>query len=164
RFSVFARSASLEQADPVCGPPADIGGDVVDRLDQLADQSLLRRLPDFDEPRFLMLQTIRDFAIERLEEMGESHRIRDRHVEAFIALALAAQPHLFGPQRREWLDRLEMDHDNVRAALDWCLESGIARQGRRLGGVFWRFWQMRGHIHEGRARLARVLAMPDSHH
>jgi len=162
RFSVFARGGSLAQADPVCGPPGDVGGDTVDRLDQLAEQSLLRRLPDFDEPRFLMLQTIRDFAIERLEESGESHTIRDRHVEAFIALAQAAQPHLFGPQRREWLDRLEIDHDNVRAALDWSLESSNARQALRLAGVFWRFWQMRGHIHEGRARLARVLAMPDS--
>src|SRR5438874_7584799 len=124
RFSVFARGGSLAQADPVCGPPGDVGGDTVDRLDQLAEQSLLRRLPDFDEPRFLMLQTIRDFAIERLEESGESHTIRDRHVEAFIALAQKGEPHLFGPARREWLDRLEIDHDNFRAALDWCLESG----------------------------------------
>src|SRR5439155_1376742 len=146
RFSVFARGGSLAQADPVCGPPGDVGGDTVDRLDQLAEQSLLRRLPDFDEPRFLMLQTIRDFAIERLEESGESHTIRDRHVEAFIALAQAAQPHLFGPQRREWLDRLEIDHDNVRAALDWSLESSNARQALRLAGVFWRFWEMRGTI------------------
>src|SRR6202011_4615201 len=68
RVSVFARGGNLEQVEPVCGPSADIGADVVDALDQLADQSLLRRLPDFDEPRFLMLQTIRDFAAERLVE------------------------------------------------------------------------------------------------
>src|SRR2546423_10312291 len=70
RFSVFARGGSLAQADPVCGPPGDVGGDTVDRLDQLAEQSLLRRLPDFDEPRFLMLQTIRDFPLERPQQNG----------------------------------------------------------------------------------------------
>jgi predicted ATPase/class 3 adenylate cyclase len=163
RFSVFARGGSLEQLEPVCGPIGDIGSEVVEALDQLADQSLLRRVPDFDEPRFLMLQTIREFATERLAESGEAGTIRNRHVEAFIALAQQAEPNLFGPHRREWLDRLEIDHDNFRAALDWCLDSGHTRLAMRLAGVFWRFWQMRGHIHEGRARLVRVLGMPNSH-
>jgi tetratricopeptide (TPR) repeat protein len=162
RVSVFARGGNLEQLEPVCGPVEDVGGDVLYGLDWLADQSLLRRLPEFDEPRFLMLQTIRDFAIERLEESGEAGAIRDRHVEAFITLATSAESHLFGPNRREWLDRLEIDHDNFRAALDWCLESGNARQAMRLAGAFWRFWQMRGHIHEGRARMANILGLPKS--
>src|SRR5439155_1600479 len=69
RFSVFARGGSLEQVESVCGPPDDIGGDVIDMLDQLADQSLVRRLPDFSEPRFLMLQTIREFMAEQLEAL-----------------------------------------------------------------------------------------------
>jgi len=162
RFSVFARGGNLEEVEAVCGPADDVGGDIVDSLDQLADQSLLRRLPDFDEPRFLMLQTIRDFAAERLEESGEAHRIRDRHLEAFIALARQAQPHLFGPRRKEWLDRLEEDHDNFRAALEWAIAAGKAQQAMSLSGLFWRFWQMRGHIHEGRSRMKAVLAMPDS--
>jgi tetratricopeptide (TPR) repeat protein len=162
RFSVFARGGNLAEAEPVCGPEDDIGGDIVDSLDQLADQSLLRRLPDFDEPRFLMLQTIRDFAAERLEESGEAQLIRDRHLEAFIALAQQAQPQLFGPHRKEWLDRLEEDHDNFRAALEWAIAAGKAQQAMRLGGLFWRFWQMRGHIHEGRSRMKAVLAMPNS--
>src|SRR5207245_7795930 len=110
RFSVFPRGGSLEQLEPVCGPPEDLGGEVVEALDQLADQSLLRRVPDFDEPRFLMLQTIREFAAERLEASGEAGAIRNRHVQAFTALAQQAEPNLFGPQRREWLDRLEIDH------------------------------------------------------
>jgi predicted ATPase/class 3 adenylate cyclase len=160
RFSVFARGGNLEQAEQVCGPAEDVGGDIVDSLDQLADQSLLRRLPDFDEPRFLMLQTIRDFAMERLEESGEAHRIRDRHLEAFIALAQQAQPHLFGPRRKEWLDRVEEDHDNFRAALDWTVASGDARRAMELSTGMWRFWQMRGHLYEGRRRMAEVLAMP----
>jgi len=162
RVSVFARGGNLEQLESVCGPAADVGGDVLDALDQLADQSLLRRLPDFDEPRFLMLQTIRDFAAERLDESGEAQLIRERHLEAFIALARQAQPELYGPKRKEWLDRLEEDHDNFRAALEWAIAAGKAQQAMRLSGLFWRFWQMRGHIHEGRARLKAVLAMPDS--
>ena len=92
RFSVFARGGSLEQVESVCGPPDDIGGDVIDMLDQLADQSLVRRLPDFSEPRFLMLQTIREFAAEQLEQSDEAAAIKDRHVQAFIALVQQARP------------------------------------------------------------------------
>jgi len=162
RFAVFARGGSLEQAEAVCGPPEEIGGEVVDTLDQLADQSLLRRLPDFDEPRFLMLQTIREFASERLEQSGEAAAVKDRHVQACIALAEQAQPYLFGSQRKAWLDRLEMEHDNDRAALDWTIASGDARNAMTLSADLWRFWQMRGHLDEGRARVAQVLAMPKS--
>jgi predicted ATPase/class 3 adenylate cyclase len=162
RFSVFARGGSLEQLEPVCGPAEDVGADVVDALDQLADQSLLRRLPDFDEPRFLMLQTIRDFAVERLEESGEAHVIRDHHLKAFITLAQEAQSHLFGPRRKEWLDRLEEDHDNFRAALEWAVASGNVQQAMCLSGSFWRYWHMRGHIYEGLARLEQILALPKS--
>ena len=162
RVSVFARGGNLEQLEPVCGPVEDVGGDVLGALDWLAEQNLLRRLPDFDEPRFLMLQTIRDFAMERLEESGEANAIRDRHLAAFIALTQQAQPYLFGPQRKQWLDRLEEDHDNIRAALEWAVTSGNAQQAMRLSAAFWRFWQMRGHLHEGRRRMEEVLAMPGS--
>ena len=163
RFSVFARSGSLDQLEPVCGPSDEVDGDVVERLDQLADQSLLRRLPDFAEPRFLMLQTIREFAAECLTASGESPAIHDRHLLAFLALAEQAQPHVFGARRREWLDRLEVDFDNFRDALAWAIGSDDARSAMRLGTLLWRFWQMRGHLHEGRRRMAEVLAMPAGH-
>jgi predicted ATPase/class 3 adenylate cyclase len=163
RFSVFARGGSLEQLEAVCGPAEDLGGrEVIDVLDQLADQSLLRRVPEFAEPRFLMLQTIREFAGEKLEQSDEAAAVRDRHVQAFIALAEQAQPHLFGSQRKAWLDRLEMEHDNFRAALDWTVASRDARNAMKLSADLWRFWQMRGHLHEGRSRMAQVLAMPTS--
>jgi len=162
RFSVFARGGSLEQVESVCGPPDDIGGDVIDMLDQLADQSLVRRLPDFSEPRFLMLQTIREFAAERLERSDEAAAIKDRHVQAFIALVQQAQPYVFGSRRKEWLDRLEMEDDNLRAALDWTLATGDAKNAMLLSACLWRFWQMRGHIHEGRARVVAALALPKS--
>src|SRR3989442_14363133 len=162
RVSVSAGGGTSEQLEPVCGPVEDVGGDVLAGLDWLADQSLLRRLPDFDQPRFLMLQTIRDFAMERLEESGEAHAIHDRHLAAFTALAQQAQPHLFGPRRKEWLDRLEEHHDNLRAALDWAVASKDARSAMELSAGMWRFWQMRGHLHEGRRRMDGVLAMPNS--
>jgi len=162
RFSVFARGGSLEQVEAVCGPAQDVGGDVVDMLDQLADQSLVRRLPDFSEPRFLMLQTIREFAAEQLEQSDEAAAIKDRHVQAFIGLAQQAQPHVFGSRRKEWLDRLEMEDDNLRAALDWTLATGDAKNAMLLSACLWRFWQMRGHIHEGRARVVAALALPKS--
>jgi predicted ATPase/class 3 adenylate cyclase len=160
RFSVFARGAGLEQAEAVCGPADEAGTDVITGLDELADQSLLRRLPDFEEPRLIMLQTIREFAAERLEESEEGDLIRGRHAAAFAALAEGSEGRLFGEERKAQLDRLELDHDNFRAALDWCIAQGRTEQALLLGAALWRFWQMRGHLREGRARMEAVLALP----
>ena len=160
RFSVFARGANLEQAEAVCGPESELGVDVLSGLDELADQSLLRRMPDFDEPRLLMLQVIREYAAERLAESGEADAIRSRHAAAYRALAEAAAPNVFGSEQKKWLDRLEMDHDNFRAAFDWGVAHGDAQGGMALGAAFWRFWQMRGHLQEGRARLEAILSVP----
>jgi predicted ATPase/class 3 adenylate cyclase len=161
RFSVFARGAGLEEAEAVCSPGQEVGGDVIAGLEDLADQSLLRRMPDFDEPRLLMLQTIREFAAERLEASGEAELIRDRHAAAFAALAEGAQDRLFGDERKSLLDRLELDHDNLRAALDWCVSARRTEQALRLATAMWRFWQMRGHLREGRTRMEAVLALRD---
>jgi predicted ATPase len=162
RFSVFARGANFDQAEAVCGPPDEVGGDVLTGLDELADQSLIRRMPDFEEPRLLMLQTIREFAAERLGASAEAGQVRDRHVDVYCALAEAAAPNVFGDEQRIWLDRLERDHDNFRAAFDWCATTGDAERAMNLAALFWRFWQMRGHLHEGRTRLESILAMPSS--
>jgi predicted ATPase/class 3 adenylate cyclase len=162
RFSVFARGANLEQAETVCGPESELGVDVLSGLDELADQSLLRRMPDFDEPRLLMLQVMREYAAERLDESGEAPKIRDRHAAAYQELAEEAAPHLFGAEQKKWLDRLELDYDNFRAAFDWAQSKGDALRAMCLGSAFWRFWQMRGHLREGRARLEAVLSMPTS--
>jgi predicted ATPase/class 3 adenylate cyclase len=158
RFSVFARGASLEQAEAVCGG-SELGVDVLTGLDELADQSLLRRLPDYEEPRLVMLQVVREYAAEHLEESGEGATIKDRHAAAYQALAEAAAPRLFGPDRKQWLDRLELDHDNFRAAFDWAIANGDAARAMELGATFWRFWQMRGALREGRARMESILAL-----
>ncbi|TMG21470.1 MAG: adenylate/guanylate cyclase domain-containing protein [Chloroflexi bacterium] len=160
RFSVFARGAGLEQAGAVCGPAEEVGDDVVTGLDELADQSLLRRVPDVEEPRLLMLQTIREFGAERLQESGEAEVIRDRHAEAFAAMAEEVEGRLLGSERKAQLDRLARDHDNLRAALDWCISGHRTELALRLASAMWRFWQMRGHLHEGRSRIEAVLDLP----
>ncbi|HET7465442.1 MAG TPA: adenylate/guanylate cyclase domain-containing protein [Candidatus Dormibacteraeota bacterium] len=160
RFSVFARGANLEQAEEVCGPSSDLGVDVLAGLDELADQSLLRRMPDFEEPRVLMLQVIREYAAERLQESGEADAIRKRHAVAYQHLAEEAAPNVLGADQKKWLDRLELDHDNFRTAFDWTVATGDADCAMALGAAFWRLWQMRGHLREGRARMEAILAMP----
>jgi tetratricopeptide (TPR) repeat protein len=134
--------------------------DVLTGLDELADQSLLRRLPDYDEPRLLMLQVIREYAFEMLQASGEEKEIRDRHAAALQALAESVAPRLFGVDQKKWLDRLELDHDNFRAAFDWAMARGDAQRALCLGAAIWRFWQMRGHLREGRLRLDDALTMP----
>lgn len=162
RFSVFARGASIEQAESVCGPGEEVGVDVLSGLDELADQSLVRRMPELEEPRVLMLQVLREYASDRLRESGEEHTIRDRHAAVFQELAESAAPNLFGADQKKWLDRLQLEHDNFRAALDWTVSRGDALRAMCLAAAFWRFWQMRGHLREGRARLETILAMPSS--
>jgi predicted ATPase/class 3 adenylate cyclase len=160
RVSVFVGGCTLEEAEAVCGPASDLGRDVFDGLAALADHSLLRHEEAAGEPRFSMLETIREFAVERLEAGGEAPAFRRRHAATFLALAERAAPHLLGMNAPAWLDRLEREHDNLRAAIGWAIDQGDAEMALRLGAALWRFWQMRGHVHEGRERLRVVLAMP----
>jgi predicted ATPase/class 3 adenylate cyclase len=162
RFSVFVGGCTLEEAEAVCGPASELGRDVLDGLAALADHSLLRHEDVGGEPRFSMLETIRDFAAERLEAAGEAARIRRRHADVFLALAERAAPHLHGQAATTWLDRLEREHDNLRAAITWAIEQGEIEIALRLGTALWRFWQMRGHVDEARTRLDTVLRLPDA--
>jgi tetratricopeptide (TPR) repeat protein len=104
-----------------------------------------------------MLETIRDFARERLAAGAEETAIRDSHAFYLLRLAEAAEPELVGPAQTEWLARLAADHDNARAALDWLDERGDSEAALRLAGALWRFWWIRGHLYEGRARLEHLL-------
>jgi tetratricopeptide (TPR) repeat protein len=107
-----------------------------------------------------MLATIREYARERLEGSGEADAIRRRHAEAYLALAEEAAPNILGPEGRAWTGRLEADHDDLRAALDWIVRADEAELGLRLIAALWRFWQMRGHLREGHDRAEAVLALP----
>ncbi len=161
RFAVFAGGACLSQAEAVCGPATSLGREVLDGLASLAEKSLLRAIPaGGDEPRFAMLPTIREYALERLAGSDEDDPIRARHAEAYAALVEAMSPQLTGPGGAGSLDRLELDHDNIRAALDWAVDRDRAEVGLRILAAIWRFWQIRGHLHEAPVRAARILALP----
>jgi predicted ATPase/class 3 adenylate cyclase len=148
--SVFAGGWSLASAEEVA--QADL-----DTMQSLVDKSLLRR----GDGRFWMLETIREFAIERLESSGEVEELRRRHAEYFLALAEEAEQSILGMAPAEWLDRLERDHDNLRAALDWLETSGDIQRALRLGGAVWEFWCLRNHGPEGWRRLEHLIELDD---
>lgn len=161
RLSVFMGGFTLEAAEEVCNPEGELG-DGLDLVASLLDKSLIRTFAGPAGSRYLMLQTIGEYARERLEATGEREEIAARHARFVLDLVEGAVPHLFGPERGTWLDRLAAEHDNLRAALTWSLESGDLATGLRLGGKAWRFWQMRGHLREGREWLGRLLAHPSA--
>ena len=164
RLSVFASGFDLDSAETICGPASEVGGDVVDGLMALADQSLLKvdDTPD-GEPLFRLLDTIRAFAAERLDERGETDDIQARHRERYVALAAEASTKLSGPDQRQWLDRLELAHDDIRAVLDRAVSAADAPVAIGLGFSMWRFWQKHGHLAEARRRLEAMAAAPWSH-
>ncbi|MDX1509923.1 MAG: adenylate/guanylate cyclase domain-containing protein [Nitriliruptorales bacterium] len=157
RCSVFMGGMALDAAEQVCGPGLD--EDVLDGIAHLVDHSLLRRLPEAVPARFAMYETIREYAWEQLEQRGDRSAVRDRHLAAFLALAEEAAPQLTTAGASDWLDRLEGEHDNLRAALDWAVASGNAAGAMRLGTALWRMWQIRGHLLEGGRRMSEIVAM-----
>ena len=156
--SVFAGGASLEVIETVCGAAVDIGRPVLDGLQELVDQSLLRPVPP---GRFVMLETIREFAAERLDAMPEAEQVREAHAAAFLALVEAdGRPHA-GLARKDWLERVEAEHNNIRAALSWYPEHDPAA-ALRLAAAMSAFWSLRGHHTEGRQWLRDLLGLvPD---
>ena len=126
RLAVFAGGWTLEAAEEVCRPTAELGVDLLDGLSSLADKSLVRAEEDEAEPRFGMLQVIREFALEKLEAGGEAEAMRRRHAEHVMALAERAGPELVGFDMRDWNRRLRRDEENLRSALRWALEAGRA--------------------------------------
>ena len=160
RLGVFAGSGRLDTAEDVCSG-AELALDVLDGTAALAEQSLVRVIQDrHADPRFLMLETIREYAVERLEATAEIARLRDRHATAYLALAQLMAPRLYSDERRIWLDRFEDDHDNFRAAIMWRQAGGDVVAVAGLLVALWRFWQSRGHVQESRARADQALAMP----
>lgn len=160
RTSVFRGGMELEHLEQVCGPT--LGVDLLDGLAELVDHSLLR--PDRTAPtvRFTMLETIREYAAERLADGTERGELRRRHATAFLELARTAAPHVMGPDAGAWLNRLERDHDNLRAALRRSVEDGHTAVALEMVASLWRLWQIRGHLHEGRRNADLALAMPDT--
>jgi tetratricopeptide (TPR) repeat protein len=127
-------------------------------LSALVDQSLLQQNEGPDgEPRFWLLETIREYALERLARSGEEPAMRERHARYFLALAEQAEPELTGARQGEWLDRLEREHDNLRATLAWALGAGQSELAARTASAIWRFWATRGYLSEGRQWPSQIL-------
>ncbi|HEX5501268.1 MAG TPA: tetratricopeptide repeat protein [Thermomicrobiales bacterium] len=186
RLAVFAGGWTVEAAEAVTevrnengelrnGVPAEDFSiltshfSLLDALGSLLDKSMVARVEepaaDGESPRFAMLETIREYAAERLAESpagpGEAVAVRQRHGAYYLAFVAGGRAALKGPAQNAWLVRLAREHDNLRAALGWAAERGDAATGLRLIREIWRFWSGHGHHDEGRRWLARFLATPD---
>jgi tetratricopeptide (TPR) repeat protein len=169
RLSVFAGGWTLEAAESVCAGDALESDQILEVLLHLVDKSLVVAKTQGTEPRYPaggslryhMLETIRQYAQEKLDEAGEASLVRDHHLEYFRSLAMQARPHFRDSEQFVWLDRFETELDNVRAALTWALQGGSVEAGLRLasdlGVVTGAFWVNRGHIAEGHELLEQLL-------
>lgn len=157
-MAAFAGGGALEEIEAVarrCDPDSD----VLEGLAALVDTSLLRRV-DRGADRFEMLVVIREYAAERLDESGRRPMVEEAHAAAYLALAEEASRHLLGKDRKRWLDTLTLDHDNLRAATTYFVREQAPDGALRIAWAMWRFWQIKGHIYEGRRLIDEVLALP----
>ena len=158
RLAVFAGSFALEAGESVCCGNGLQAQQILDLLAQLSDRSLV--MVDgagSGVARYRLLETLRQYGCDRLTEAGEVEAVRLRHRDWYLALAERAEPEMWGMEQRLWLDRLGVEHGNLRAALEWCLERDV-ESGLRLGVSLWQFWQVRSHLSEGRRWLEAMVA------
>jgi tetratricopeptide (TPR) repeat protein len=162
QLGVFSGGFSLEAEVAICDPGPRY--DALDGLESLLNKSLIYKAEAPDgEPRFFMLETIHEYARERLEESREQQLIRNRHLAFFLALAEKAEPHLWESEQVTWLDRLEIEHGNFRAALVWSQRTEHkAESGLRLAGSLGPFWATRGYFKEGREYLSATLSQAEA--
>lgn len=159
RLAAFVGGCTLEAAAAVCDADADLGVDLWDGMAALVDKNLLRQAGEPDgEPRFVMLQTIYAFALEQLRSSGEQARLQQAHANCFLALAEEAAPELKSSSVNRWLEILEQEHDNFRAALGWCRREKRLALMLRLSAALAYFWYLRGYTREGLQVLTGVLS------
>jgi tetratricopeptide (TPR) repeat protein len=148
----------LEAIEEICDPEGEL--EALERVESLLEKSLLRQEEAVGgEPRFVMLETVHEYAREKLGDSGEEQEIKGAHAQYFLTLAEEANPELKGPDQLEWLQRLEAEHDNMRVALTWALERKEVEVALRLGGALSWFWSVRGYQSEGRRWLQEALAI-----
>jgi predicted ATPase/DNA-binding winged helix-turn-helix (wHTH) protein len=160
RCSAFAGGCTLEAAEAVCNTRRDLGIDVFEGLSSLVDKNLVQHVDRGDaEPRFAMLETIREYALERLADSGEQRAVRRAHAAYCLVLAEEGNPELSAADRARWLTQCDVEIDNFRSALDWLFHTADLAWGLRLCVALFRFWDMREYLTEGRIRLETVLRL-----
>jgi predicted ATPase len=160
RLSVFVGGCTLEAVESVCDTKQDLGLDVLDGIASMVDKSLVRQIEQADgEPRFVMLETIREYALGKMAESGEESQTRRAHAAYCLVLAEEGAAEDSGANKTEWLNRFELEHGNFRIALEWLTETGQAEWGLRLGAALFRFWEMREYLAEGRYQLGKILKL-----
>jgi predicted ATPase/DNA-binding NarL/FixJ family response regulator len=158
RLSVFVNGCTLEAIEALSTTLGDIGTPILDQVTSLMDKSLLRRSDqDEEEPRLVMLETIREYALETLVACGELESCREAHTAYYLALARRAESALHGAEQGSWGERLERDLENIRAALSWLLERHKIEEALRLATALLQFWLLRGYLSEGRHFLEQAL-------
>jgi len=158
RLAVFAGGCTLEAAEAVCTAPGEMASPVMEAAASLVDKSLLQSVKQESEKgQLLMLETLREYALERLAACRELERTRDAHAAYYLALAEQAEPLLFDRQHPGWSERLERERGNLRAALEWLLERREIEAALRLATALRRFWLLRGYLSEGRSLLEHAL-------
>ena len=162
RLSVFVGGCALEAIEAVCAPFGDEAEPVLEAVASLIDKSLLQQTGQEDEePRYLMLETIREYGLECLQACGELEAVRRAHAAYYLRLAEAAEPQIRAEQI-QWLDQLEREHGNLQAALSWLITSEEREPALRFGGALWQFWRRHGHLSEGYGFLKRTLAASEA--
>ena len=160
RVSVFIGGCTLEAVEAVCNTKLDLGDDVLEGVASLVDKSLIRQLEQpHAEPRFVLLDTVREYGLECLAASGEEQATRKAHAAYCVVLAEESAADAADPARAQWLSVFDAEHDNFRAALDWLTQTGNAEWGLRLGAAMFQFWEMREHLSEGRERLSKLLQL-----
>jgi tetratricopeptide (TPR) repeat protein len=158
RLSIFVGGCTIDAVELVAGDnPVHVS--VLDQLGSLLDKSLLQEIEGTNgEPRFMMLETLREFGLDQMEASGEQDMIHHRHANFFLALAEQGESRLESVGQVQWMNRMEQEHDNLRAALEWSKTAeGTAEICLRLAGALGLFWEVRGYFSEGRDRLAGLL-------
>lgn len=165
QLAVFVGGFTLEAVERVCGDRSLAGGDsshqspIIESLSALLDHSLLQQeIVSNGEPRFVLLEVLREYSLERLADSGEVEALRHKHAAFYLAQAEAAEPELTRSHQITWLDQLEREHGNLRAALGWSLDHGDPAISARLCAALWRYWTIRGHLNEGRQWFDQVIA------
>ncbi|PYX29865.1 MAG: hypothetical protein DMG80_13610 [Acidobacteria bacterium] len=160
RLSVFVGGCNLEGVEAVCDTRSDLDLDLLDGMASMVDKSLVHQVEQASgESRFVMLETISEYALEKLEASGENATTKRAHAAYCLVLAEEEVPEQSAAAGAAWLERLGLEHDNFRAGLEWLIEAGDAEWGLRLGAALFRFWETREYLAEGRDSLGKLLKL-----